>query len=211
MEEYEVIEKDGKKVRVMPKKYIDKGNIAFIEPFIRYKETENLKYSMEMAESIIDKCNYRRPTIIFSGDQMISAMGVKILQKYYDKSVWYRIMEGTDIIASFLGESTVVDPYTFTHCDLLFINLSLTNELAGRTLHYLDVQVTERARLGKNTIVFYEGTKQGFVAKGGVLKHFTNVVDAVSKNVTNGREEIKGKSFNDTVKDRSIKRVDPYC
>lgn len=214
MEEYKVIEKDGKKVRVLPEKYNRLANIEFIRPLIYYKTTERLEYSKEIAEKAIDLCNYRRPTIFFSKEPIVSAMSVKILQKFYDRSLNYRIMEGTDIIASYLGDSSVMDADTFTKCDLLIINLSLLTEQAMRTLQYLDVQLVERARLGKNTLVFFEGTKQRFVNIGGILKHFENVVDTVSMHVSRGVEDIKGKSFNDVAEDRSVKskkRVDPYC
>ena len=211
MPEYEVVEKDGKKIRLLPQEFKDKENIQFIAPIIMYKTSENLKNSMKIANKAIELCDYRRPSIIFSKEQIFSAMSVNILQKYYDRSVKYRVMEGTDLIAAFLGESTEMSAEDFNGCDLLFINMSLINEVAMRALAYLDVQVVERMRNRRNTIVFYEGTKQNFVAKGGVLKHFTNVVDTVSMIVSKGNEEIKGKSFNEVVTDRSVKRVDPYC
>ena len=125
MPEYEVIEKDGKKVRLLPQELKDKENIQFIAPIIMYKTSENLKQSMKIADKAIELCDYRRPSIIFSKEQIFSAMSVNILQKYYDRNVKYRVMEGTDLIAAFLGESTEMSAEDFNRCDLLFINMSL--------------------------------------------------------------------------------------
>lgn len=207
MEEYEVIERNGKKIRKLPDKYNELDNQRFIAPLIRYKMTEDLSKSLPIAKKIIDLCNYKRPTIIFSKSQILAGVSVNILEKFYNKSITYRIMEGTDIIAAYFGESVDMDATNFLYCDLLIVNLSLINEQAMRALQYLDVQLLERYRLGKNTIVFFEGTLQRYKSLGGILKHFENVVDTVTLKVFRGRELAEGKSFNDVTGDVSVKKV----
>ena len=209
-DEYKVIEKDGKKIRVLPEKYNIIANSIFLEPLMRRKGGEDLKYSFKVAKNIKSMCNFKRPTIIFSNRKILSAMSTQILNDNYNRQTNYKVMDGSDIISAYLGDSILITPEDFTYCDVLFVDLNITNELAQRQLYYLADQVSTRWQIGKNTIVYFKGTKQGYVAKGGSLKCFENVVDTVANVYTKGYEETDGKTFNDITEDRSVKRREPH-